>query len=60
MGTSDLPNGNVPGPNWKKLSFKDLLEEAFGSERIIRDITHPVYRSLIGEKPTGDDNGGNL
>jgi hypothetical protein len=62
MGTSDLPYGYTPDPDWTKLPpFKELLDEAFGPKGIIRDTSHPVYRDLIGEKPTGgDDNGGDL
>lgn len=51
--------GYAPDPDWGKLpSFEELLVKAFGPKGIIRDTSHPVYRNLIGEKPTGDDNGG--
>jgi hypothetical protein len=53
--------GYAPDPDWSKLpSFEELLVKAFGPKGIIRDASHPVYRNLIGEKPTGDDNGGDL
>ncbi len=53
--------GYAPNPDWSKLpSFEELLVKAFGPKGIIRDTSHPVYRNLIGDKPTGDDNGGDI
>src|SRR5262245_13346283 len=52
--TREARPGYAPEPDWKKLpSFEELLIKAFGPKGIIRDETHPVYRNLIGEKPTG-------
>ena len=54
-------SGYAPDPDWNKLpSFEELLVKAFGPKGIIRDTSHPVYRNLIGDKPTGDTHGGDI
>jgi hypothetical protein len=51
--------GYAPDPAWEKLpSFDELIDKAFGKKNIIRDSSHPMYRNLIGDKPAGEDNGG--
>ena len=53
--------GYAPDPDWSKLpSFEDLLVKAFGPKGIIRDTSHPVYRNLIGDRPEGNDRGGDI
>jgi hypothetical protein len=59
--TREAKPGYAPDPAWEKLpSFEDLLVKAFGPKGIIRDTTHPVYRNLIGDKPTGENDGADL
>ena len=59
--TREAKPGYAPDPAWEKVpSFEDLLVKAFGPQGIIRDMAHPVYRNLIGEKPTGEADGGDL
>ncbi len=35
-------------PIWPDMSFRDLLELAFGKDGVISDVSHPVYRALAG------------
>ena len=47
--------GYAPDPAWEKLPpFEELLIKAVGEKNIIRDSSHPMYRNLIGDKPTGE------
>ena len=51
--------GYAPDPAWERLSsFDDLAIKGFGPQGIFRNEAHPVFRDLVGEKPTGDDGGG--
>jgi hypothetical protein len=53
--------GYAPDPAWEKLPpFEELLVRAFGEKNIIRDSSHPMYRNLLGDKPTADDHGGDI
>jgi hypothetical protein len=56
--TREAKTGYAPEPDWKKLPpFEELMIKAFGEKNIIRDSSHSMYRNLIGDKPTGDDDG---
>ena len=56
--TRDARKGYAPDPDWGKLPpFEELMIKAFGEQNIIRTGSHSMYRNLIGDKPTGDDDG---
>ena len=40
--------GAIPDPEWPDRSFRDLLEIAFGKDRLIDREDHPVIRQLLG------------
>ena len=45
-----VATGNMPEPEWPKLSLQDLLKIAFGGDKFIRSLDHPVIRQLRGLK----------
>jgi hypothetical protein len=54
--TRDAEEGYAPDPEWGKLpSFDQLADLGFGRHGIIRDTSHPMYRSLIGAAPKKSD-----
>ena len=57
--TREAKPGYAPDPAWEKLPpFEELMIKAVGEKNIIRDSSHSMYRNLIGDKPTGDGDGG--
>ena len=39
---------SVEEPNWPELSMSELIKLGFGVERVIRDISHPMVKRLLG------------
>ena len=39
----------IPDPVWPDITFQKILEIAFGNERLITTLDHPVIRQLQGE-----------
>jgi hypothetical protein len=45
--------GYAPDPDYDALpSFDELIRLGFGANGIIRDKNHPVYRELLGDRPS--------
>jgi hypothetical protein len=52
IGGYDLcvATGDIPDPEWPELSFSELLRIAFGGDKFIRSLDHPVVQKLRGVK----------
>jgi hypothetical protein len=59
--TRDAKPGYAPDPDLKKLpAFNELVKAAFGPHGVIQDTTHPIYRELMGEPATPNDDATDL
>src|SRR5262245_27890088 len=57
----EAQEGYAPDPDYSALpSFDDLIRLGFGVGGIIRDKSHPVYRELMGIRPTKSSDAGDL
>jgi hypothetical protein len=43
------PQITIPDPTWPDVSMRTILERAFGKDRLITDLDHPLLKSLRGE-----------
>jgi hypothetical protein len=54
--TRDAQPGYAPDPDWKKLPpFNDLVLAALGAHGVINDVSHPIYRDLMGDGPVTEN-----
>ena len=59
--TRDAQPGYAPDPDWSKLSsFNEMTKLAVGEHGIMHDVTHAVYRELIGAPAVAPDNADDL
>jgi len=41
-------NSREDEPEWPDLLLSELIKLGFGEERVIRDMSHPVVKRLLG------------
>ena len=44
-----MTSASIPDPVWPKITFREILEKAFGKDHLIDSLDHPVIRQLQGE-----------
>ena len=44
-----LASGTIPDPEWPPYTFNELLRVAFGRERLVDRLDHPILKKLRGE-----------
>lgn len=50
LGRYDVVTSDkIPDPVWPKITFKEILNKAFGPDRLITSLDHPVIRQLHGD-----------
>jgi hypothetical protein len=43
-----LASGTIPDPEWPAYTFNELLRVAFGRERLVDRLDHPILKKLRG------------
>ena len=50
LGRYDVVTSDkIPDPIWPKITFTEILNKAFGTDRLIKSLEHPVIRQLNGD-----------
>lgn len=50
LGRHDVVTSDkIPEPIWPKITFTEILNKAFGTDRLIKSLEHPVIRQLNGD-----------
>lgn len=50
LGRYDVvTSASIPDPFWPKITFREILEKAFGNDHLIDSLDHPVIRQLQGD-----------
>jgi hypothetical protein len=50
LGRYDVVTSDkIPEPIWPKITFTEILNKAFGTDRLITSLDHPVIRQLKGD-----------
>lgn len=50
LGRYDVvTSDNIPDPIWPEITFREILEKAFGNDHLIDSLDHPVIRQLQGD-----------
>ena len=44
-----MTSASIPDPVWPKITFREILEKAFGKDHLIDSLDHPIIRQLQGE-----------